>query len=466
MTERRRVVVTGMGAVTPSGTSAQALWDSVAAGRSAIRELEGEQYADLAVRIGGQVRDFDAVAYFPRSLARRLSPVQHWAVAAGDEALAQACASAADSAAESAARSPQVTTVPEAGAGNPPAVPEELPWDPVRIAVIAATGSGPVDAMQAATRALDSGGPRAVPLTLAIYGAPDSAAALLSQRHGILGPGQGVSATCASGAIGLGEGLRRIRHGYADAVLVVGMEDCLGGVNLASNANMRALAAGYEGDPAAASRPFDAARSGFVMSQGAAAVLLESEDSARARGARILAELAGFGASSDAHHPTAPHPEGRGAAAAVRECLADAAAMSAGDSAGPGAGASHTGADAGAASVVVDHINAHGTGTPAGDEAELRALEAALGQEARTVPISATKSSTGHLLGASGVVEAVIAVHTLRAGLLPPTLNLDEPAFEGWDFVRGAARSQSVRSVLSTSFGFGGHNGALLFRSE
>ncbi|WP_029088498.1 beta-ketoacyl-[acyl-carrier-protein] synthase family protein [Brevibacterium album] len=468
MSDRRRVVVTGMGAVTPSGNSAAQLWDAVAAGRSAIRVLEGEQYADLAVRIGGQVRDFDASAHLPRSLARRLSPVQHWAIAAADEALAQACASAAGSA--EPANQPGTAVAPETGAeatppdgtaahaeaeagsaprtGNPPAdplsVPVPLPWGPQRIAVIAATGSGPVDAMQAATRALDEGGPRAVPLTLAIHGAPDSAAALLSQRHGILGAAQGVSATCASGAIGLGEGLRRIRHGYADAVLVVGMEDCLGAVNLASNANMRALAAGFEDDPAAASRPFDSARAGFVMSQGAAAMLLESEESARSRGARILAELAGFGSSSDAHHPTAPHPEGRGAAAAVRECLADAGL-------GPEA---------------VDHINAHGTGTPAGDAAELRALESALGARAREVPLSAVKSSTGHLLGASGVVEAVIAVNSLVSGLLPPILNLDEPEFVGWGFVTGQARSQEVGAVLSTSFGFGGHNGAVLFRAR
>ncbi|MBK0419623.1 beta-ketoacyl-[acyl-carrier-protein] synthase family protein [Leucobacter sp. CSA1] len=403
-----------MGAITPSGIGARALWESVSAGRSAITALEGAEFDGLPVRIGGQVRGFDVATVLEPGLARRLSPVQHWALAAADEALAQASAA------------------PESGA---------LPWDGARVAVIAATGSGPVDAMQRATRALDGRGARAVPLTLAVYGAPDAAAALLSQRYGALGPAQGVSATCASGAIGLGEGLRRIRHGYADAVVVVGMEDCLNPVNLASNANMRALAAGYEDDPASASRPFDRARSGFVMSQGAAAILLESEESARARGAEALAELAGFGASSDAHHPTAPHPQGRGAARAVRDCLADAGAE-------PGE---------------VDHVNAHGTGTPAGDAAELAALEAALGDAARGIPISATKSSTGHLLGAGGAVEAIISVMALRTGILPPTLNLDDPEFDGWDFVVGA-RERGIRSALSTSFGFGGHNAALLLR--
>ncbi|MGW9113979.1 beta-ketoacyl-[acyl-carrier-protein] synthase family protein [Microbacterium sp. NPDC055683] len=399
----RRVVATGFGAVTPSGIGVDALWHAVSHGRSAIRRLEGVDVDGLPVRIGGQVRGF-TTALDP-ALARRLSPVLQWAVAGADEALGQA--------------------------GGLPAAPH-------RVHVIAATGSGPVDAMQAATRALDARGPRAVPLTLAIHGAPDAAAALISQRHGITGAASAMSATCASGAVALGEGMRRIRHGYADAVVVVGLEDCLGPVNLASNANLRALATGHDDAPETASRPFDRARRGFVMAQGAAAVVLESADGARSRGATALAEIAGFGASSDAHHPTAPLPDGAGAAAAIRDALADA----------------HV--DAGA----VDHVNAHGTGTPAGDAAELAALAAALGDGARAIPVTATKSSTGHLLGAAGVVEAIIAARTIRDGVLPPTLNLDDPE-PGWRFV-GSRTEARVDTVLSTSFGFGGHNGALL----
>ncbi|MEO8908324.1 MAG: beta-ketoacyl synthase N-terminal-like domain-containing protein, partial [Microbacteriaceae bacterium] len=247
MTDRRRVVITGLGAITPSGLDVPSMWDAVVHGRSAITTLDDSEFAGLAVRIGGQVRGFEVSTVLAPSLARRLRRSQHWAVAAADQALAQA------------GWTPGAT---------------DMPWDPNRFSVIAATGSGPVDAMQEATRALDQRGPRAVPLTLAIYGAPDAAAAVLSQRYQSFGPAQGVSATCASGAIALGEAMRRIRHGYADAVLVVGVEDCLNPVNLASNANMRALASGYEHDPAAASRPFDRARSGFVMSAGAAAILL------------------------------------------------------------------------------------------------------------------------------------------------------------------------------------------------
>ena len=413
----RRAVITGMGAVTPSGIGVPALWDAAVSGRSAIRRLDGPEYAALPVRIGGAISDFDAAGLVPPGLARRLSPVQLWAIAAADEALRHAGLS------------------PEPGAFGAGAD---------RTAIIAATGSGPVDAMQAATRLLDARGPRAVPLALAMHGAPDAAAALLSQRYGVTGPAQGVSATCASGAIALGEALRRIRHGYADAVLVVGMEDCLGAVNLASNANLRALAAGYEGAPERACRPFDRGRSGFVMAQGAAAILIESEERAAMRGARSLAELAGFGASSDAHHATAPDPRGRGAARAVADCLADAEV------------------DAGA----VDHVNLHGTGTPAGDAAELAALDAALGDRARAVPCTATKSSTGHLLGAAGVVEALIAVQTLREGRIPPTLNLDDPEFPEYDLVTGSARPTRARTVLSPSFGFGGHNGAILLRAS
>ena len=178
------------------------------------------------------------------------------------------------------------------------------------------------------------------------------------------------------------------------------------------------------------------------MSAGAAAILLESEEGARTRRAAALAQLAGFGAASDAYHPTALHPQGRGAAQAVRVCLADA----------------------GVTPDAVDHINAHGTGTPAGDAAELNAMDAALGDRARSIPISATKSSTGHLLGASEVVEAIIAVQSLRDEMLPPTRNLDDPEFAGWDIVAGEARRQSVDTVLSNSFGFGGHNGAVLIR--
>ncbi|MBS1672726.1 MAG: beta-ketoacyl-[acyl-carrier-protein] synthase family protein [Actinobacteria bacterium] len=424
-----------MGALTPSGLDTDSLWDAVVAGRSAITLLDEPEFAGLAVRIGGRIRGFDPTGLVDPPLRRRLSPVQLWALAAADQALAQAGADPA------ALRAAATGTAADAGPG---ASEPALPWDPTRTMILAATGSGPIDAMQAATRALDARGPRGVPLSLVVHGAPDAAAALLSERYGVRGTAHGITATCASAAIALGDGLRRIRHGYADAVLVVGMEDCLNAVNLASNANLRALASGYEADPPRASRPFDRGRRGFVMAQGAAALLLEAEDAARTRGAEPLAVLAGFGESSDAHHPTAPHPGGRGAAQAVAAALADA------------------GLEPHAANGI-DHVNAHGTGTLAGDAAELAALEAVFGARARRIPITATKSSTGHLLGASGAVEAVLAIQTLRTGVIPPTINLDDPEFRDWDVVAGSARDAGlIRRVLSESFGFGGHNGAIV----
>lgn len=408
---RRDVVVTGVGAVTPSGLNAEATWQSVREGRSAITRLEGDVFDKVRVRIGGQVRGFDSSKLLAPREARRLSDVLLWAIAAADEAMAQA--------------DPPMPAGSEYG-----------------FSVIAATGSGPVEAMQNAAIAIAEAGPRAVAATLAMHGASDAASALLSERYGALGAGGAISATCASGAMALGEGLRRIRHGYADTVLVVGYEDCLNPINLSSNANLRALASGYEDAPETASRPFDVGRTGFVMSQGAAAILLESKDAVLARGGRPLAELAGFGAASDAHHPTAPHPEARGAIAAVQACLADA----------------------GARPRDVGHINAHGTGTKLNDEMEALTFERVFGDALAGLPISATKSSTGHLLGASGVLEAVLAVQTMRDGVLPPTLNLDESAFPQLDVVT-SPRDAAVSSVLSTSFGFGGHNGAVLLRA-
>ena len=423
---RRRAMVTGLGAITPSGLDVASLWDSVVHGRSAITRLTGPEFDGGPTRIGGLVRGFDPAGLLPRGEARRLSRSVLWAVAAADQAVTQSLGEPGRRAGD------------RGGEG-----PGPLPWDPERVDVLVATASGPVEAMQSATRAMDARGPRAVPLSLAMHGSPDAAASILSRRYRIFGPAHAVSATCGSGAFALGEGLRSIRHGYADAVIVVGVEDCLNPVNLASDANLLALARGHDEDPAAASRPFDRARSGFVMSAGAAAVLLESEESARARGVAPSAELAGFGGANEAHHPTAPHPRGAGGERAVRACLTDAGV-------GPGA---------------VDHLNTHGTGTPAGDAAELVALEAALGARARRIPLTATKSSTGHLLGAAGIVEAVLAVMTLRTGLVPPIRNLDDPEFDGWDYVTGAARAAAPTSVLSTSFGFGGHNGAVLFTS-
>lgn len=419
----RPVVVAGMGAVTPCGPDVPSLWEAVTQGRSAITTLDDPRFADLPVRIGGLVHDFDGERFLSRILTRRLMPAQQWAVAAADEALRQAGY-------EPEAQGGSATE----SAGGSPAGPA-LPCAPHRFCIVTATGSGPVDATLQAAAAFGSHGPRGVPVTFAAYGASDAVGTVLAKRYGATGSSYALSATCASGSSALGEGLRLIRHGYADAVLVVAVEDCLNPINLSSNANLRALATGYEDDPTAACRPFDRARHGFVMAQGAAALLLTP-------GPGGLAELAGFGASEDAYHATSPHPEGRGAAEAIADCLADAQAEEG----------------------EVEAINAHATGTAAGDAAEISAFDRIFGAAGRRIPISATKSVTGHLMGASGAAEAILAVLTLQHGILPATLNLTDPEFGEWDIVSGASRTATVDTVLSTSFGFGGHDAALLLR--
>ncbi|GEK80311.1 beta-ketoacyl-[acyl-carrier-protein] synthase family protein [Agrococcus baldri] len=408
MSEQQRAVITGLGAVTPNGLDMRATWDAVVHGRSGIRALESVDVADLAVKVGGEVRGFDPLAHVSRADARRLDRHALYAVAAAAEALAGFAAA-----------------------------------DPHRFAITAATGSGAVSLTHEAVRALDALGPRRVPPGVVVTGGPDGAAAYLSQRYGARGASAGVSATCASGTVGLGEALRTIRHGYADAVLVVGADDCLNRVNLGVNATLGSLAAGFETEPWRASRPFDLARSGFVMSAGAVAVLVESEAHARARGASMLGELAGYGVSSDAFHATAPRPDGSGAAAAMRAAIDDAR-LSASE---------------------IDHVNAHGTGTPLNDAMEATALAAVFGEGLARLPVTSTKSTTGHLLGAAGTLEAALSLLAMREGAIPPTINLDDPEFPELDVVAHEAREARLRTVLSSSFGFGGHNAAIVLRA-
>lgn len=403
-----RAVVTGIGAVSPCGPDVASTWGAVVAGRSGIRAFESVDVSDLAVAVGGEVRGFDPLAHVSRTDARRLDRHALYAIAAAAEAMQ----------------------------GFAPA-------DPARFGVTVATGSGPVSLIQEATRALDHDGPRRIPPGVVVYGGPDAAAAYLSQRYGARGASVGTAATCASGTVALGDAMRAIRHGYADAVLVVGADDCLNRVNLAVNSTLGALAPGCADEPSRACRPFDRSRSGFVMSAGAAALLVESEEHARRRGAAVLGEIAGYGVSSDAYHPTAPRPDGSGAIAAMRAALDDAR-VAAGE---------------------VDHVNAHGTGTPLNDEMEAGALQLVFADATASVPVTSTKSTTGHLLGAAGTLEAIFSLLAMRDGVIPPTINLDDPAFPQLDVVANVAREVRMRTVLSNSFGFGGHNAALVLRA-
>lgn len=404
----QRVVVTGMGALTPVGDSAETSWQSVRAGRSGIKRIQAVDVADLAVQIGGEIRGFDPLAVIPRSDVRRLDSHAWYAFAAAQEAMH----------------------------GNLD-IEGHHPFDPLRFGVSVGTSSGPVSLIQQATRALDQRGPRLVPPGVVIYGGADSAAAYLSQRLGAMGSSMGVSATCASGAVAVGEAMRAIRHGYADAFLVVGADNCLNRVNLAANANIRSLTTAHNDSPHQASRPFDRARSGFVMSSGAAAVLLESAAHAAARGAKVFGEILGYASTSDAYHATAPHPDGAGAATAMQLALSDA-----------GVGVEQ-----------VNHINAHGTSTQLNDATEVLAIQRVFGQD--PPPVTSTKSTTGHLLGAAGVLEMIFSLLSMRDQVIPPTINLDDLEFD-IDVVAHSERSAKLHRVLSNSFGFGGHNASLL----
>lgn len=402
-----RVYVTGLGAVTPLGPTAEESWQGAINGRSGVRQMDNLN--GLAVTVGAPVSGISPAEHFSPQDLRRLSSAVQYGVIAGREAMA--------------------------GVGG---VNHELCRE--RFSVLSATGYGPTDILHEATRALDAKGPRAVSAYSAIFGATDSVGTFLSMELGAMGTTHAVSAACASGTVGIGEALRSIRHGYTDAVLLVGFEDSLNLQDMAATANIRALASDRNDDPRRASRPFDRSRSGFVMAAGAGALLLESEESVERRKGTALAEVLGYGCSSDAHHATAPHPEGRGAQIAIREALRDADVSS----------------------EAIDYVNAHGTSTAYNDATELAALSTVLGAHAHKVPISSTKSMTGHMIGAAGAVEAVFCVQAMRDGVLPPTINLDDPEFTEYDLIPHSSRVRQADIVMSNSFGFGGHNATVI----
>ncbi|MEV7434916.1 beta-ketoacyl-ACP synthase II [Streptomyces griseoviridis] len=408
----RRVVVTGYGAVTPLGLGVRATWTAMLAGRSGIDTVDAIDVTGLGVRIGGQVRGFTPGRYMPPPVSRRADPCAQYALAAAVEACDHAGLVVDDRLAP-------------------------------RVAVIIGSGYGPVGSIYRAANTLRDKGPRGIGPFTQVTTAMDSAACEISMRFGTQGPSRAQSTACASGADAVGAAMRMISGGEADVVLAGGADACVTAVDLAGSGNARALSRRND-DPAAASRPFDAHRDGFVMSEGAAVLVLEAAEVAERRGATALAELAGYGASSDAHHWTAPHPQGRGACLAVEAALRDAGI---------------TGAD-------VDYVNAHGTGTPLNDVTETAVLRTVLGDRITRIPVSSTKSMTGHMIGAAGAVELVASILVLRTGDVPPTINCDDPIAPDINFVPHRAQHHDrVRIALSNSFGFGGHNAALVIRA-
>ncbi|HEV7678417.1 MAG TPA: beta-ketoacyl-ACP synthase II [Candidatus Dormibacteraeota bacterium] len=404
---RVRVVVTGMGAISPLGNDATSTWQAVREGRSGVDAIENFDASALPVRFAAEVKGFDPAEALGRKEARRSSRSCHFALVAAREAVQH---SGFDVAAEA----------------------ED-------VGVLIASGIGGLEWIEKGVLALAEGGPRRVsPFTVPTMIA-DMPAGMVAIDHGAKGPNFAVVSACASGAHAIGEAAEWIRRGDATAVLAGGTEGCITPVAISAFAAMQALSTRND-DPQHASRPFAKDRDGFVIAEGAAILVLEELGHAQARGATIYAEVVGYGASADAYHMTQPDEEGDGA----RRCMQRALLR------------------AGAQPEDVDYINAHGTSTQMNDAAETRAIKKVFGDGAYRVPISSTKSMTGHLLGAAGALEAVFSVLAIRDHYLPPTVNLDTPDPEcDLDYVPNVGREASPSLVLSTSFGFGGHNACL-----
>jgi 3-oxoacyl-[acyl-carrier-protein] synthase II len=417
----RRIVVTGLGIVSPLGCGVETVWQRLIAGRSGIRLLPEAVTADVPAKIGGPVPSLaeDALAGFdpdqaaPVKEQKKMDRFILFALAAAAEALAQA--------------------------GWQPSTPA----DQERSGTIIASGIGGFMAMAEAVRVTDSRGPRRLsPFTIPSF-LINLAAGQVAIRHGFKGPLGALATACAASVQAIGDGARLIKAGEADIVLCGGSEAAIDRVSLGGFAAARALATGYNDRPTEASRPFDADRDGFVMGEGAGMLLVEALDHALARGAKPLAELIGYGTTSDAYHMTAGPEDGSGAARAMRLAIAQA----------------------GIAPSAIQHLNAHSTSTPVGDRGEIAAIKTVFGDQGG-IAVTSTKSATGHLLGAAGGIEAIFTILALRDQVAPATLNLDrpDPLAEGIDLVTKVARPMMMEHAMSNGFGFGGVNASVLFR--
>jgi 3-oxoacyl-[acyl-carrier-protein] synthase II len=411
----RRVVITGLGAVTPLGNDVSSYWDGLVAGRSGIDRFASFEPSGVPSQVGGEIKGFDAERYMDRKDVRRHDRVVHYAWAASAQALTDA------------------------------GLPFPLADDALaeRVGAIVATGIGGITSTVAdAQAALTEGYGRVGPFSI-LNMIPDTAAGHVAIAGNLRGPNYATVSACASSNHALGEAAGIIRRGDADVMLAGGTEAAICEFVVAAFSAMRALTTKRNDDPQRASRPFDADRDGFAIADGAGVLVLEDLDHARARGARIRAEFIGYGASDDASHVTLPAPGGRGAVASMRLALEDAGLQ-------PGE---------------LSYINAHGTSTPPNDPAETAAIKTVFGDDAYRVPVSSTKSMTGHLMGAGGGVEAVACVRSLETGILPPTINLEIPDPEcDLDYVPNVARQVPITTAMSNAFGFGGHNATLVFR--
>lgn len=405
----RRVVITGMGLISPVGNDVSTAWENLKAGKCGIGEITKFDTEAFKVKIAAEVRDFDPLQYMEKVDVQHSDPYTHMAMAA-------VCQAVEDSGVIGAAA-------------------------PERVGVYLGTGIGGIGTfMTEHTKLLEKGPRRVSPFFIPMMIA-NMAPGMVAIRFGCKNAALPAVTACASAGNAIGEALRAIRHGYADVMISGGAEATVNEIALAGFTNMKALS--MTNEPLASSLPFDARRGGFVMGEGAGALILEEYGHAKARGAKIYAEICGYGSTSDAYHITAPHPEGEGGARAIADAVRE------------------SGVDSDRI-----YINAHGTGTPMNDRCETMAIKTALGEErARKVLISSTKSMTGHMLGAAGAMEAIVSVLALREGVAPPTIGLTEPDPEcDLDYVPLTARRAELDLALSTSLGFGGHNACLAFK--
>lgn len=413
----RRVVITGVGLITPLGQGVEANWDALRAGRSGIGPITRFDTTDHVVKIAGELRGFDPSQWLSPREAKRCDPFVQYAIAAAHLA------------------------VEDAGLAAPFDGPD-APFDPTRIGVSVGAGIGGIVTLEEAHDTLIRRGPRRLsPLTIPRM-IPNLAAGQISIHLGAQGPNHGTVSACATGAHSVGQAARMIAWGEADAMIAGGTEAAVTPIGVAGFAAMKALSTRND-DPQRACRPFDAARDGFVCAEGAGVLVLETLEGARARGAQIYAEIIGYGQSGDAHHITRPAPEGAGARRAMAAALEDAEIPL----------------------ETVGYVNAHATSTAEGDLAETQAIKGLFGAHARRLWVSSTKSMTGHMLGAAGAVEAAITALALRDQIAPPTINLSDPG-EGCDldYLADGPRAGDFEVAITNSFGFGGTNAALVLR--
>ncbi len=412
--ERRRVVVTGMGAITPLGNDVDSYWEGLLAGRSGIRRVTAFDTEGYPCKVGGEVLDFNPDQWMDPKDAKRNDRYTQFAVAAARMAMAEARLDARQLA------------------------------DPVRFGCIIGSGIGGLDTIEKQTFRLWESGPRKVSPFMIPMLISNMASGVVAIEFGAMGPNYGIVSACATASHAIGDCLRILRAGEADVMLVGGSEASITQVGFAGFCNMKAMSTGFNDEPARASRPFDARRDGFVMGEGAGVLVLETLEHARARGAAILCEVAGHAATCDAYHITSPDPDGRGLQACMRNALKDA----------------------GVAPEEVDYINAHGTSTPYNDKTETAAIKAVFGAHAYRLKVSSTKSMTGHLLGAAGGIEAIAAIQSIRTGRIAPTINYENPDPEcDLNYVPNKAIEAPVRVALSNNLGFGGHNATIVFRA-